>query len=154
MKKTVSFILNGEKREVDVSPGDILLQTLRKQMGITSPKCGCDRGDCGACTVLINSKSVKSCLVLAIEVDGQTVTTLEGLMSDGMTKIQESMLENNAFQCGYCAPGVIVATHELLEKNSSPTESEIKEGIAGNLCRCTGYSPIINAIKKVSVSKE
>ena len=154
MKKTISFVLNNEKREIDVSPQDVLLHVLRTKMGATSPKCGCDRGDCGACTILINGKTVKSCLVLAVEADGQKVTTLEGLMDDGLTKIQTSMLKSNSFQCGYCAPGFIMSTHELLEKNSSPTELEIKEALAGNLCRCTGYSPIINAIKHVCGCKE
>jgi len=154
MKKQISFTLNNELRTIDVANSEILLHVLREKMGVTSPKCGCERGDCGSCTIMINGRTVKSCLVLAVEVDGQEVTTLEGLMSDGITKVQEAMLKNNSFQCGYCAPGFIMSAHELLERNSHPTEDEIKEALSGNLCRCTGYSPIIDAVKHVCKCKE
>ena len=154
MKKEMSFKLNGEMRSIYVSPNEVLLPVLRDKLGATSPKCGCDRGDCGACTIMINGKTVKSCLVLAVEVEGEEVTTLEGLMTNGLTELQETMLKMNSFQCGYCAPGMTMSAHELLEKNKNPSEFEIKEALAGNLCRCTGYSPIINAVKHVCNHKE
>ncbi len=146
MKNKISFILNGEKRQLEVGPQDTLLEVLRTKLGITSPKVGCDRGDCGACTILLNGDTVKSCLILANEIDGQEVTTLEGLMEHGILPIQEKMVEKNSFQCGYCTPGFLVSTHALLKKTPCPTKEEIKEGLAGNLCRCTGYTPIIDAI--------
>jgi aerobic carbon-monoxide dehydrogenase small subunit len=123
---------------------------LREKLGITSPKIGCARGDCGACTVLLDGKSVRSCLILAIEADGHEVRTVEGLSCKGLTPLQESLLAQGAFQCGFCAPGIVMSATELLEKQPHPSEEEIKEAIAGNLCRCTGYRPIIEAINAVS----
>ena len=147
MKKSISFLLNGAKRTVEVSPSDGLLGMLRDKMGVKSPKCGCDRGDCGTCSVMIDGRVVRSCLVLAIEVDGSTLTTLEGLVENGdLNPLQKAFLNKNAFQCGFCAPGMIMSATELLNKNSEPTREEIKEGLAGNLCRCTGYTPIIDAV--------
>jgi carbon-monoxide dehydrogenase small subunit len=147
MKKEISFRLNDEHVLIEVNPGEILLEVLRDRLGVKSPKCGCDKGDCGTCTVLLNGKSVRSCMVLAIEVDGQEVVTLEGLMKDDMTGLQKSFLEHNAFQCGFCAPGVILSATELLNENPHPRRKEIQEAIGGNLCRCTGYIPIIDAIE-------
>jgi carbon-monoxide dehydrogenase small subunit len=146
MKKEISFVLNGEKVNLAVSPDEILLEVLREKLGVKSPKCGCNKGDCGTCTVIINNKTVRSCLVLAIEVDNQEVVTIEGLMQSGLTPLQESFLSHNSFQCGFCAPGIILSATELLGKNSRPEKKEIQEAIAGNLCRCSGYSPIIDAI--------
>ena len=146
MKKEISFVLNGEKVNLAVSPDEILLEVLREKLGVKSPKCGCNKGDCGTCTVIINNKTVRSCLVLAIEVDNQEVVTIEGLMQSGLTPLQESFLSHNSFQCGFCAPGIILSATELLGKNSRPEKREIQEAIAGNLCRCSGYSPIIDAI--------
>jgi len=146
MKKEINFVLNGEKVNLEVAPGEILLEVLREKLGVKSPKCGCNKGDCGTCTVILNGKTVRSCLVLAIEVDKQEVFTLEGLMESGLTPLQESFLKNNSFQCGFCAPGIILSATELLGKNSKPEKREIQEAIAGNLCRCSGYSPIIDAI--------
>lgn len=148
MVQTISFTLNGEKRILDIHENDILLDVLRTKLGITTPKCGCGVGDCGSCTIILNGKSVKSCLILAIEVSGQEIVTLEGLMKDGITPLQQTMIDNNAFQCGYCAPGMIVSSHELLQNNQKPSVMEIKESLAGNLCRCTGYTSIIDAVKK------
>lgn len=142
----IKFTLNDEFRTIDVEPNEVLLEVLRDRMGVKSPKCGCDRGDCGACAVLINGKSVRSCLVFAIEVDGQEVRTLEGISQPKLTEIQEKFIEFNSFQCGYCAPGVIISTTELLEHNPHPDLEEIKEALSGNLCRCTGYTPIFDAI--------
>ncbi len=146
----IQFILNHEKRVIDVAPHETLLEVLREKLGVKSPKCGCDRGDCGACNVLLNGKSVRSCLILAIEVDGQEVVSVEGISKDGLSKVQEAMINNNAFQCGFCAPGVIISTTELLNKNQHPTMDEIKEALSGNLCRCTGYLPILKAVQNAT----
>ena len=146
MYKEINFLLNGENVSLQVAPDEILLEVLREKLGVKSPKCGCNKGDCGTCTVILNGKTVRSCLVLAIEVDKQEVVTLEGLMGNGLTPLQESFLKNNSFQCGFCAPGIILSATELLGKNSKPEKKEIQEAIAGNLCRCSGYSPIIDAI--------
>ena len=142
----ITLKLNGETRRVEVEPNDILLDVLRESLGVKSPKIGCERGDCGACTVLLDGKSVRTCLILAIEVDGHEITTLEGLSGNGLTDLQKALLEHNSFQCGFCAPGVLLSATELLNSNPKPTEEEAKEAISGNLCRCTGYKPIIEAI--------
>ena len=126
-----------------------LLDLVREQAGIKSPKIGCERGDCGSCTVLLDGKSVRSCLVLAVEADGCEVMTVEGLCQDGLIPLQEAFLEHNAFQCGFCAPGVVLSATELLDRNPDPTETEVKEALSGNLCRCTGYEPIIRAVLSV-----
>lgn len=150
MKRKISFILNDRKTALEVEPNEILLDALRDRLGVKSPKCGCDRGDCGSCTVMMNGRTMRSCLMLAVEADGQRITTLEGLMKDGeLTPLQQSFLDHNSFQCGYCAPGVILAATELLEHTPDPSEEQIKEAISGNLCRCTGYLPIIEAIRDV-----
>ena len=147
MMKTIMLKLNGESRSLDVEPSDLLLEVLRDKLGIKSPKIGCQRGDCGVCTVLLDGKSVRSCLILAIEADGREIRTVEGLSKSGTTELQKSFLKHNSFQCGFCAPGMVLAATELLERNPHPDEEEIKEAIAGNLCRCTGYEPIVKAIK-------
>lgn len=148
--KKITINLNGEKRYVNVKPNDVLLDVLRDKLGIKSPKSGCERGDCGACAVLLNGKSVRSCLVLAIETDGQEIITVEGLEKNGLTPLQESFIEHNSFQCGFCAPGTTISATELLIHNPHPTREEIQEAIAGNLCRCTGYESIIEAIEDVA----
>jgi carbon-monoxide dehydrogenase small subunit len=149
MHKRITLKLNRETRSVDVEPNDILLDVLREKLGVKSPKIGCERGECGACTVLLDGKTVRSCLILAVEVDGQEITTVEGLSKDGLTPLEQSLLEHNSFQCGFCAPGIVLAATELLEKHPHPTEEEVREAISGNLCRCTGYEPIIKAILDV-----
>jgi carbon-monoxide dehydrogenase small subunit len=147
MKKHIDFILNGEKRGVDLDCSQTLLEMLRDKLGTKSPKCGCDRGDCGSCTVMLDGRTVRGCLVLAVEVDGCEVKTLEGMMPGGkLSALQKSFLVHNSFQCGFCTPGVILSAGELLEKNPHPERDEIQEAISGNLCRCTGYIPIIEAI--------
>ena len=146
----IHFMLNHENRAVNVEPNETLLDVLREKLGMKSPKCGCDRGDCGACNVLLNGQSVRSCLILAVEVDGQEIITVEGISMHGLTKVQEAMIDNNAFQCGFCAPGIIISATELLNNNQHPTMDEIKEALSGNLCRCTGYLPILDAMLKVS----
>ncbi len=147
MNNEIKFLLNGEKVCIEVAGNEILLEVLRDRIGVKSPKCGCDKGDCGTCTVMLNGKTVRSCLVLAAEVDGMEVTTLEGVMNGEMSPLQKSFLDHNSFQCGFCAPGVILSTTELLNKNPHPNKEQIKEAIAGNLCRCTGYTPIIDAVE-------
>lgn len=144
--KKISFILNGENRFVFIEGNEILLDVLRDKLGVKSPKCGCDNGDCGACTVLLYGKPVRSCLIFAMEVEGQEITTVEGIAKNGLTPLQKSLHEHNSFQCGYCAPGIILSTHALLLETPNPTKAEIQEAIAGNLCRCTGYTSIIEAV--------
>ncbi len=148
--KTITFTLNGERRSVDVEPADLLLDVLRDRLGVTGPKYSCGRGDCGTCTVLLNGRSVRSCLMLAVEVDGQRVETVEGISRGRLTPLQKSFIEHNSFQCGFCAPGMIATATELLKKNPKPTRHEVQEAISGNLCRCTGYEPIIDAILAVA----
>jgi aerobic carbon-monoxide dehydrogenase small subunit len=143
----ISVKLNGELRNIYVEPEEILLSVLREKLGIKSPKCGCDRGDCGACAIILNGKSVRSCLILAVETDGQEIITVEGISKNGLSKVQNSLLKKNAFQCGFCAPGMIISATELLENKASPDLEEIKEALSGNLCRCSGYIPILEAIK-------
>jgi len=146
-KTTINFILNGVRRSVDVEANDVLLDVLRTRLGIKSPKVGCDRGDCGTCTIIMNGRTVRSCLVLAIEAEGSDIVTLEGISRNGPSPLQESFIRHNSFQCGFCAPGVTLSATELLSRNPNPSEEEIKDAIAGNLCRCTGYVPIIEGIK-------
>ena len=141
----IRFQLNGVHRSLEVDPNDTLLEVLRERLGIKSPKTGCDRGDCGTCTVFLDGRTVRSCLVLAAETDGCEITTLEGI-SQNPTPLQHEFAKHNSFQCGFCAPGVVLSATELLAKNKTPTRAEIKEAIGGNLCRCTGYTPIIDAI--------
>jgi carbon-monoxide dehydrogenase small subunit len=150
MNHTITLNVNGEEWELEVEPSDTLLEVLRDRVGVKSPKVGCERGDCGACTVLLDGKSVRSCLVLAVEADGQGVLTVEGLSKDGPNELQRAFIEKNAFQCGFCAPGVVLSVSELLAANPKPTEDEIKESIAGNLCRCTGYTPIVEAVLEMT----
>lgn len=146
MVQELIITVNGEERRVPVEPNETLLEVLRDRLGITSPKCGCDRGDCGACTVLLDGRSVRSCLVLAVEVAGHEVTTLEGLNRDGLTPLQQAFLDRNAFQCGFCAPGIILTVTDLLARNPNPSREDVQEALTGNLCRCTGYAPIIDAV--------
>jgi carbon-monoxide dehydrogenase small subunit len=154
MRHGITMNVNGERWDVEVAPNDTLLEILRARIGLKSPKVGCERGDCGTCTVLLDGRSVRSCLVLAVECDGHDVVTVEGLSQDGPNEIQRAFIEGNAFQCGFCAPGIVLAAAELLAKNAHPTEDEIKEAISGNLCRCTGYRPIIDALLDVAEGSE
>ncbi|MDD2236436.1 MAG: (2Fe-2S)-binding protein [Kiritimatiellae bacterium] len=149
-KHTITFRLNGEPCTLDVEANELLLDVLRDKVGVKSPKAGCERGDCGSCTILLEGKSVRSCLILAVEVDGQEITTVEGLSRNGLTPLQQAFLNHNSFQCGFCAPGMVLTVTELLEKNPHPSKEEIQEAIAGNLCRCTGYQPIIDAVLELT----
>ena len=143
--------VNGDIYEVAVEHWRTLLEVLRDEVGLTGTKKGCDEGDCGACTVLINGKAVTSCLTLAIEAQGKEITTIEGLADgEALHPIQEAFVEHGGLQCGFCTPGMILSAKALLDKNPTPTEDEIKLGIAGNLCRCTGYIKIIESIEAAS----
>jgi len=152
MKKTISFVLNGEWTEVEIEPHLTLLKVLRDKLELTGTKEGCGMGECGACTVLIDGKSVNSCIFPALEVEGRNVTTIEGLTDPqgNLHPIQKAFIEHGAIQCGFCTPGMVLSAKALLDENPKPTEEEIRHGIAGNLCRCTGYLQIIEAIKAAS----
>ena len=153
MKRTIHLTINGDKWSADVEPNDLLLDVLRTQLGIKSAKPGCESGDCGACTILLGGKTVRSCLILAVEVDGREITTVEGLSKNGLSPVQKAFLKHDSFQCGYCAPGVVLSATELLGRNPHPKKEEVQEALAGNLCRCTGYSSIIDAVLSVSRKK-
>jgi len=143
---TVKFTLNGKKVEVKVKPNTTLLDLLRRKLKITSVKRGCERGECGACTVLIDNRPVNSCLVLAPQVDGKNVVTIEGIVKNGeLHPIQEAFIETGAVQCGFCTPGIILTLKALFDINSDPSEEDIRKAIEGNLCRCTGYTKIVEA---------
>ena len=150
MIREIAIRLNGEVRRAAVAPNETLLDVLRGKFGVKTPKEGCGRGDCGACTVLLDGKAVRSCLILAIEVDGQSVVTLEGVGQDKPTALQKAFVKNNVFQCGFCAPGMILSSAALLAENPQPTEHEVREALAGNLCRCTGYEPIVATVLEVA----
>jgi carbon-monoxide dehydrogenase small subunit len=143
--------VNGEWKEASVQPETTLLETLREIWGLTGAKRGCDEGDCGACTVLLDGKPVNSCLVLTIRVDGREITTIEGLgQEDSLHPLQTSFIRHGALQCGFCGPGMILSAKALLDSNPNPTEAEIRRALAGNICRCTGYSKIIEAVRSAS----
>ncbi len=149
MRYTINFKLNGEEMSIEVEPSWTLLYLLREVLGLKGTKEGCGMGECGACTVQINGKAVASCIYPVMEVDGKEVWTIEGLAQSSGTlhPLQKAFIERGAIQCGFCTPGMIMSAKALLEENPSPTEEEIKEAIAGNICRCTGYVQIIEAIK-------
>jgi len=143
----VSFELNGENITVETRPNRTLLDLLRDELRVTSVKKGCQQGECGACTLLLDDIPVTSCIVLAPQVDGRKVTTLEGLEDENlMTGLREAFVENGAVQCGFCTPGMLISSYTLLRENPDPTEDEIKIAIEGNICRCTGFTKIIAAI--------
>jgi aerobic carbon-monoxide dehydrogenase small subunit len=151
MKQVIRLKVNGDMYEVAVEPWRTLLEVLREEVGLTGTKRGCDEGDCGACTVLMNGKSVPSCITLAIEAQGKEITTIEGLaQGEKLHPLQEAFVQHGGLQCGFCTPGMILSAKALLDKNPKPTEEEIKFGIAGNLCRCTGYIKIIESIQAAS----
>jgi carbon-monoxide dehydrogenase small subunit len=142
-------VVNGETHEMMVEPNMLLLNVLREELGLTGVKYGCGIGQCGSCTVLVNGEPILSCLTLAVAVDGAQILTIEGLAQpDGtLDPLQEAFLDRSAVQCGFCTPGMILMGRDLLNKNPNPTESEIREYIKGNMCRCTGYTSIVRAIK-------
>jgi carbon-monoxide dehydrogenase small subunit len=148
MKHLIRLTVNDMEYELAVEPNTTLVDLLRYQIGLTGTKKGCDLGDCGACTVLLDGKAVNSCLVLAVQANGHTVQTIEGLESaEGLHPLQEAFIEKGAIQCGFCTSGMILSAKELFDQTPHPRESEIRRAISGNLCRCTGYQKIIEAIK-------
>jgi aerobic carbon-monoxide dehydrogenase small subunit len=143
----VGVTVNGQTREADVEPRTLLVYFLRESLGLTGTNVGCDTSSCGACTVLLDGESVKSCTMLAAQVDGRQITTIEGMASDGaLHPIQEAFHRNHGLQCGYCTPGMIMAAASYLNENPTPTEEEVRESLEGNLCRCTGYQNIVKSI--------
>src|SRR4030088_187048 len=143
----VSVAVNGISQQHEVEPRMLLVYYLREVVGLTGTNVGCDTSSCGACTVLVNGESVKSCTVLAVQADGMDITTIEGLARDGeMHPMQEAFREHHGLQCGYCPPGMVMAAVSLLEEHPNPTEAEVREGLEGNLCRCTGYHNIVKAV--------
>jgi aerobic carbon-monoxide dehydrogenase small subunit len=144
----ISFTLNGEPIETLVEPRELLIHTLRERLSLTGSHIGCETSHCGACTVDFNGQSVKSCTVLAVQADGATVTTVEGLAKDGqLHPLQEGFMQEHGLQCGFCTPGMLMRAYRLLQENPNPTEEEIRFGMAGNLCRCTGYQNIVKAVQ-------
>jgi len=147
----LNFIVNGEKKHISIDPSMTLLEILRHTLKLTGTKEGCGKGECGTCTVLMNGKAVNACLVLGSQLEGTEILTIEGV-SNGreLHSLQKSFIEEGAVQCGFCIPGMIISARALLDENPSPTEEEIRRGISGNLCRCTGYTKIVSAIQKAS----
>ena len=151
MKKSISIRVNGVDRGAQVEPRLLLAHFLREVAGLTGTHIGCETSLCGACTVLLDGRAVKSCTVLAVQADGSSVTTIEGLAEDGkLHAIQQGFWEEHGLQCGFCTPGMILCSHDLLSRSPSPSEGEIREAIGGNLCRCTGYQHIVNAVQSAS----
>ena len=145
---SINITINGAQQQAEVAPRTLLVHFLREQLGLTGTHIGCDTTQCGACTVLLDGKSAKSCTVFAVQTDGSEVTTIEGIGSDGnLHAMQEGFWEEHGLQCGYCTPGMIMSGINLLNENKNPTEQEIREGISGNFCRCTGYQHIVSAIQ-------
>lgn len=146
-KVPMTLTVNGQQHALEVAPHHTLLDVLRKALALTGTKECCAEGECGACTILVNGRAINSCLMLALEADGSEITTIEGLAVGGqLSPLQAAFLEKGAVQCGFCTPGMIMSAHYLLQQNPHPSEAEVREGLAGNLCRCAGYSRIIEAV--------
>ena len=152
MRKRISFVLNGNRMEMEIEVYWTLLYLLREELELTGTKSGCESGECGACTVQVNGQAVNSCLFPAVEIDGTSVMTIEGLAkpSGELHPLQIAFIEEGGVQCGYCTPGMVMAAKVLLDENPNPEEAEIRHALAGNLCRCTGYIQIIEAVKAAS----
>jgi carbon-monoxide dehydrogenase small subunit len=150
MKKMIHLTINEQHYEVAVEPNQTLVDLLRYQLKLTGTKKGCEMGDCGSCTVIMDGKAVNSCLVLALQADGRTIQTIEGLETgEGLHPVQEAFVEKGAIQCGFCSSGMILSAKTLLDQKPNPTETEIRRALSGNLCRCTGYQKIIEAVKSL-----
>ena len=150
MKKLIHLTINDQHYEVAVEPNQTLVDLLRYQLGLTGTKKGCEMGDCGSCTVILDGKAVNSCLVLALQADGRSIQTIEGLETgEGLHPVQEAFVEKGAIQCGFCSSGMILSAKTLLDQKPNPSETEIRRALSGNLCRCTGYQKIIEAVKAV-----
>lgn len=151
----ITLTINGEYEQVDVPANITLLQMLRDKLALTGTKNGCNAGECGACTVIMNGEPVNSCMVLAVECDSASILTVEGLAKDGvLDPIQETIIEHNGVQCGFCTPGILIASRALLDRNPQPSEEQIREALVGNLCRCTGYLRIIDAVKDAAARQQ
>ena len=151
MKQTIRVTINERLYEEDVEPRVLLAHFLRENIGLTGTHIGCVIGECGACSVLLDGKVVKSCLHFAVQADGREVTTIEGLAKNGeLNPVQEAFVKNYAFQCGYCTPGMVMTSYALLQTNSDPSDAEIRKALAGNLCMCTGYVQIVDAVKEAA----
>lgn len=151
----VNMTVNGSAYERDVEPRTLLVHFIRDVIGLTGTNIGCDTAQCGACTIHMNGMAVKSCTTLAVQADGAEITTIEGLASNGdLHPMQQAFWDNHGLQCGYCTPGMIMAAVKLIESNPSPTESDIRHGLEGNLCRCTGYQNIVRSVKAASKAME
>jgi carbon-monoxide dehydrogenase small subunit len=143
----ITLVVNGDEYEVSVPAKETLLYVLRDRLGFLDVKCGCNEGECGACTVLLNGKAVCSCLILAVQAEGKAITTIRGIAKYGeLHPLQKNFIEYGAVQCGYCTPGLIITAKAFLDENPKPTEEQVREAISGNLCRCTGYQQIVEAI--------
>jgi carbon-monoxide dehydrogenase small subunit len=150
----ISVTVNGERYERSVEPRRLLVHFLREDLGLTGTHIGCETTVCGACTVMLEGRSVKSCTVLAVQADGKEITTIEGMASNGeLHAVQEAFWNEHGLQCGFCTPGMIMSVDQLLNDNPSPTKDEIRHGIEGNLCRCTGYQHIVNAVEAAAKAK-
>lgn len=151
MNQSVTVTINGDAHTVEVAPRLLLSQLLRDVLDMTGTHVGCDTSSCGACTVLVDGKATKSCTLFAVQADGSEVTTVEGLASNGeLHPIQEAFRDQHGLQCGFCTPGMMITAVQILQRNPSPTEAEIRTGLRGNLCRCTGYHNIVGAVKQAS----
>lgn len=149
----IQMVVNGRKVDADVEPRKLLIDFIREDLGFTGPHIGCDTSNCGACTILLNGRAIKSCTMFAVQADGMEILTIEGISTNGkLHPLQQAFHENHALQCGYCTPGMIMSSIDLLSRNPDPTEEEIRLGISGNLCRCTGYHNIVKAISSVAKS--
>lgn len=147
-KKLISMTVNGQPHEVAVEPRELLIHTLREQLNLTGSHIGCETSHCGACTVDFNGASVKSCTLLAMQADGAEIMTVEGLATDGVLHpVQEGFVEKHGLQCGFCTPGMMIRAYRFLQDNPDPSEDEIRAGLSGNLCRCTGYQNIVSAVQ-------
>ncbi len=150
MLKEINLSINGEAKKLTVEPRLLLVHLIREDLKLTGTHIGCDTSSCGACTVLMDGKSVKSCTILAVQANGKEISTVEGLGKDGLHPLQDGFKENHGLHCGFCTPGMMMRAVELLENNPNPTEEEIRWGISGNLCRCTGYNNIVKSIEYAS----
>lgn len=147
-KRLISMTVNGRMHEVAVEPRELLIHTLREQLRLTGSHIGCETSHCGACTVDFNGASVKSCTVLSVQADGAEILTVEGLANDGaLHPVQEGFVEKHGLQCGFCTPGMMIRAYRFLQENPDPSEEEIRAGLSGNLCRCTGYQNIVSAVR-------
>ncbi len=147
MRKRIELTVNGEPYELEVEPRTTLVKVIREEFGLTGTKSGCERGECGSCTVLMDGIPVNSCLILAVEAEGSEILTIEGLAQDGRLHVlQRNFVEHGAIQCGFCTPGMIMMAKALLDRNRRPSEEEVRRAIAGNFCRCTGYDKIVESI--------